>query len=101
MIARLAPDSYDTDSQIPMSYSEEFLTVDLILDSEAETRGVDAFALSLIKAERQVRKLFTYLVYQFPVFGAPNIQSLKETLAANNRVYFEGLVAGFEIGRAS
>jgi hypothetical protein len=30
--------------------------------SAAETRAVDAFAMSLIKAERQVRKLFTHLV---------------------------------------
>ena len=79
-----------------MSYSDEFSTVDLILNSRAETRGVDAFALSLIKAERQARKLFTYLVYQFPTFGPADRRGLRRTLAANRRVYFEGVIAGLD-----
>lgn len=45
------------------SATEEFSTVDLLLGSGAETRAVDAFALALIKAERQARKLVTHLVY--------------------------------------
>jgi hypothetical protein len=50
----------------------------------------------LIKAERQIRKLFTHLIYQFPCFGASNIRTLRETLAANRRVYFAGFVQGFD-----
>jgi hypothetical protein len=51
-----------------MSFQGEFQTVELIERSDAETRGVDAFALSLLKAERQLRRLFTYLVFQYPCF---------------------------------
>jgi hypothetical protein len=79
-----------------MSYSEEFLTVDLVMGSKAETRAVDAFALALIKAERQVRKLFTFLVYQFPAFSKGDGKRLRETLAASTRVYFKGVVAGID-----
>lgn len=79
-----------------MSYADEFSTVDLILSSRAETFGVDAFALSLIKAERQLRKLFTYLVYQFPAFGPADVRGLRRTLAVNSRVYFEGVMAGLD-----
>jgi hypothetical protein len=52
-----------------MSTEEEFATVSLILGSQAETRGVDAFALSLIKAERQIRKLVTHLCISFRVWA--------------------------------
>ena len=54
-------------------YNDEFQTVDLIVNSTARSRAVDAFALSLIKAERQIRKLVTHLVYQFPCFGPGDI----------------------------
>lgn len=79
-----------------MSYADEFQTVDLIVRSSAKTRGVDAFALSLIKAERQMRKLLTYLVFQFPCFTNKDIPRLRETLGNNRRVYFEGFERGFD-----
>jgi hypothetical protein len=79
-----------------MSIEAEFETVSLMLQSEAETRAVDAFVLSLIKAERQVRKLFTHLVYQFPVFRQEDKPALRSTLAERRDVYFEGVVAGLD-----
>jgi hypothetical protein len=79
-----------------MSVEREFETVDVVLKSSAETRGVDAFALALIKAERQVRRLFTHLVYQAAAFSAADIPGLRATLAANRRVYFAGFLAGIE-----
>jgi len=79
-----------------MSTEEEFATVSLILGSRAETRGVDAFALSLIKAERQTRKLVTHLVYQFPAFGPSDVSALRGALGASHRVYFDGFLRGFD-----
>jgi hypothetical protein len=79
-----------------MGYDEEFSTVDLVVASGAETCAVDAFALSLIKAERQVRKVFTFLVYQFTAFGRDDVQRLRRTLAASKFVYFKGVVAGLD-----
>ena len=79
-----------------MSYSAEFKTVDGILALKTKTSGVDAFALSLIKAERQMRKLFTYLVFQFPAFSTADISSLINTLAENKKVFFDGVVIGFD-----
>jgi len=79
-----------------MSVEDEFQTVDRILASEAPTRCVDAFALSLIKAERQVRKLFTHLVYQFPIFGGADVPALRSVLIANRQVYFRGFLRGFD-----
>jgi hypothetical protein len=79
-----------------MSYPEEFKTVDLILGSDAETRGVDAFVLSRIKAERQIRRLVTHLVYQFQCFGPADKKTLRVILAENKKVYFEGFERGFD-----
>ena len=78
-----------------MSYESEFKSVDLLLDSKIETRGVDAFALSVIKAERQVRKIFTHLIYQSPSFQSSDISKLINLLENNKKVYFEGFVKGF------
>lgn len=72
-----------------MSTSNEFETVDLIVKSNSETRGVDAFALAVIKAERQLRKLLTHLVFQFPCFGTADVGALRDTLSNNRGIYFK------------
>jgi hypothetical protein len=79
-----------------MSYVKEFATIDLLLSSTHETRGVDAFALTLIKAERQMRRLVSYLVYQFPCFQQSEVDQLREVLQKNPCVYFAGLKTGFD-----
>ena len=47
-----------------MSFADEFAAVDWLVQSGVETSGVDAFALALIKAERQIRRIFTYVIFQ-------------------------------------
>ena len=79
-----------------MSYAAEFATVDLLLESSHETRGVDAFALSFIKAERQMRRLLTYLVYQFPCFLQGDAERLRDALGRSTDVYFPELERGFD-----
>jgi len=79
-----------------MDVDGEFKTVDAVIGSKADTSGVDAFALSLIKAERQARKLFTHLVYQFPAFSGKDVPRLRATLEAYKSVYFGGVLAGFD-----
>jgi hypothetical protein len=78
-----------------MNIDEEFKTVDAVIASNAATYAVDAFALSLIKAERQARKLFTYLVFQFPAFTKSDVPALRAALESNRCVYFDGVLAGF------
>jgi hypothetical protein len=79
-----------------MSYEREFATVDILRASKtAETRGVDAFALCIIKTERQIRRLLTFSIFQFPCFTYASIHDLKTALA-NERIYYEGFIKGFE-----
>jgi hypothetical protein len=79
-----------------MDFKSEFQTVDLILGSGADTLGVDAFALSLIKAERQSRKIFSFLVYQSNAFDCSNASELITTLANERGVYFDGVINGID-----
>lgn len=78
-----------------MSVADEFKTVEIVLASGAETRGVDAFALSLIKAEKQARRLVTYLVYQHPWCGPSTVLALRDALEKSTKVYLDGLLAGW------
>lgn len=78
-----------------MNVHEEFATIDTLLASDAETRGVDAFALALIKAERQMRKLFTYLVFQSGAFASADVAGLRNALAAR-KVYFRHFMSAWD-----
>jgi len=78
-----------------VSVDAEFATVDLIVASQAETRGVDAFALSLIKTEKQLRRLITHLVYQFPAFSSAEIGQLRAVLVKNKKVYADKFIPSF------
>lgn len=78
-----------------MNIDKEFATIDAVLASGAETRGVDAFALAVIKAERQMRKLFTFLIFQSDAFGSDDVVALRNALA-NRRVYFRDFVAAWD-----
>lgn len=49
--------------------SEEFHTVELLLCSDAETRAVDAFTITWVKLEKQLRRLTTNLIFQHSAFG--------------------------------
>jgi len=47
-----------------MSAAAEFDIVDAVLKATAATSGVDAFAVTAVQVERQMRKLFTRLACQ-------------------------------------
>lgn len=79
-----------------MNVDDEFSTIDLLLASQAETRGVDAFTLAMVKVERQTRKLFTHVVYQSPAFGPTNIPALRDALADRNDLYWWQFVQGWD-----
>ena len=78
-----------------MSYNSEFETVNLLIQSDKPTRGVDAFSLALIKTEKQMRKLFTHLIYQYPKIQSESFSDIRSVLYNNRRVYFEGFITGF------
>lgn len=68
------------------AFEKEFETIDLFKNSGCPTANVDAFSLAWIKAERQMRKLFTFVIFQATTFQDCNIQELKSALAENHHV---------------
>lgn len=79
-----------------MSFADEFAAVDWLVQSELETSAVDAFALALIKAERQIRRIFTYAVFQNGAFSSEHVIGLRNTLTQNRRCYLEGFERGID-----
>lgn len=62
------------------------MTVDLAANAGVATSGVDAFALSVIEAERQIRRFFTHIVFQCPAFTPEDVPALRMALWEHTRV---------------
>ena|SRR5690554_4803379 len=77
-----------------MNFKDEFGTVDLILNSDFETRAIDAFSISLLKVERQIRRIFTFLIYQHPNYNKGDGIKLRRILAKNREMYFLNFING-------
>lgn len=79
---------------IPPPLKQEFATVEALLGSGAETRRVDSLLLSWIKYEKQLRRLFCFLVYQHPNITDDTINSVISVMAQNNSLYPETFIRG-------
>lgn len=73
--------------RIPESLKEEFETVEVIWQSNAKTRRVDALLLCWIKYEKQLRRLFSFLVFQHQKIDRGNIDGIIAAIANNGRLY--------------
>jgi hypothetical protein len=72
---------------IPPKLTEEFATVLAVWNSGGETRRVDSLLLSWIKYEKQLRRLFCFLVFQHPEIDKGRISELVDVLADNGKLY--------------
>ncbi len=79
------------------SFENAFAIIDVIREDEASTtRGVDALSLALLRSERQIRRLFTSLVFQASAFERKDVDTLKDILAKKKRQYFRHFRISFE-----
>jgi hypothetical protein len=81
---------------IPAALNEEFRTVEAVRLSGGETRRVDALILAWVKYEKQLRRLFSFLVFQHPNIGGSQIDKVIEVLAKNGQLYPETFIAGIK-----
>lgn len=81
--------------QFPSSFIDEFKTVEILLNSPFPTGRTDAFVIAWVKSERQVRRIFSYLIYQFPVFEKKDVQPITQVITARNNLYFNNFIEGF------
>jgi hypothetical protein len=79
---------------IPPALQQEFATIEALWQSAAETRRVDSLLLSWVKYEKQLRRLFCFLVYQHPKITVTTINSVIGVLAQNNNLYPETFIRG-------
>jgi hypothetical protein len=79
---------------IPPPLKQEFGTVEALWGSVAKTRRVDSLLLSWIKYEKQLRRLFCFLVYQHPNITDKTINSVVSVMAQNNSLYPETFIRG-------
>jgi hypothetical protein len=80
--------------EIPALLQREFATVQALWQSTAQTRRVDSLLLSWVKYEKQLRRLFCFLVYQHPRITAKDISAVVETLAQNRELYPSTFIEG-------
>ena len=73
--------------ELPPSLQDEFATIAALWQCEGTTRRVDALLLAWIKYEKQLRRLFSFLVYQHPPLNQTTVESIVSALVANNRLY--------------
>lgn len=74
----------------------EFETVDILVKSHTKSGRTDAFIIAFTKMEKQVRRIFTYLVYQYPVFNLNHYRQIIDTVASKRYLYFRNFIQGFD-----
>lgn len=87
---------------IPDKLKEEFATIEALWNTTAETKRVDCLVLSWVKYEKQLRRLFSFFVFQHPNITEEDVGDVVSTFAENNRLYPETFVEGItRLGVAS
>jgi hypothetical protein len=81
---------------IPEALGVEFATVEALWNSEAETRRVDALALSWIKYEKQLRRLFSFFVFQHPKITEEQLDAVIAAFAENDKLYPETFISAIK-----
>jgi hypothetical protein len=81
---------------IPPLLKKEFATVEALWASSGETRRVDSLVLAWVKYEKQLRRLFCFLVYQHPGFSEKSIVDIIDVLVSNRNLYPDTLVRAIE-----
>jgi len=74
------------------SIENDFANVELLTEQGGDKTGVDCFVLSWVRMERQMRRLFTYSIYQ--TAKDAGVQALIDTLNVES-IYFEDFIFGF------
>jgi hypothetical protein len=74
---------------IPQALKSEFATVEALWGCAGTTRRVDALLLCWVKYEKQLRRLFSFLVFQHPHVTEKTIESVVSVMVKNRNLYPE------------
>ena len=81
---------------IPDLLKIEFETIESLWSTNAETRRVDCLILSWVKYEKQLRRLFSFFIFQHPKITANKINDVIAAFAENRNLYPETFIEGIE-----
>lgn len=81
---------------IPEALKEEFATIEDILAGNGKTKGVDALLLGWIKYEKQLRRLFSFFIFQHPAITKESRDDVIAMLANNTHIYPKTLIKAIE-----
>ncbi len=81
---------------IPHALTAEFATVLALWKSSAETRRTDALLLAWVKYEKQLRRLFCFLVFQHPAISEDSIEDVISAMAKNRNLNPETFLKGIK-----
>jgi hypothetical protein len=79
---------------LPETLHKEFETVQAVIRSDGSSRRVDALLLTWVKYEKQLRRLFCFLVFQHASVDKENLEDMVEAISGNNRLYPETFQKG-------
>ena len=81
---------------IPAKLETEFSTVKALWESSAQTRRTDALVLAWAKHEKQLRRMFCFLVFQHPRISESVIDGVISVLADNRQLNPDIFIRGIE-----
>lgn len=79
---------------LPDYLLKEFATVQAVIGSDGSTRRVDALLLTWVKYEKQLRRLFCFLVFQHPSVNETNLEEMIAAISNNRYLYPETFQMG-------
>jgi len=77
-------------------FQEEFATIDILVNSNTRTGRTDAFIVAFTKLEKQVRRLFSYTIYQNPAFTLTHYIDILAVIASKRFLDFDNYIKGFD-----
>ncbi|EKT4072007.1 hypothetical protein I5V28_13890 [Stenotrophomonas maltophilia] len=81
---------------VPPALKEEFSTVEALWQCNGSTRRVDALVVSWVKYEKQLRRLFSFFVFQHPAITEKTLDAVIEAFVANRNLNPETFISGIK-----
>lgn len=75
---------------------DEFATVEALWQCDGTTRRVDALVISWVKYEKQLRRLFSFFIFQHPNITEATLDAVIAAFASNRNLYPETFVSGIK-----
>jgi hypothetical protein len=77
-------------------FQEEFATIEILINSDTKTGRTDTFIVAFTKLEKLARRIFAYMIYQYPAFNLSHYKEILAVIASKNFLDFDNFIKGFD-----